>query len=141
MSLNIALTGINAANTDLGVVSDNIANANTTGFKRARAEFGDLVNSMSAQGSGLGVRLQRITQTFQQGSIETTGNAFDMAVVGDGFFQVKSDQRSSTRARQFSRGYARFYCDNLLQNVQGYTVQVLEPTASYHGDAGVNFEW
>lgn len=50
MSLNIALTGINAANTDLGVVSDNIANANTTGFKKARAEFGDLVDSMSAQG-------------------------------------------------------------------------------------------
>lgn len=138
MSLNIALTGINAANTDLGVVSDNIANANTTGFKRARAEFGDLVDAMSAQGGGLGVRLQRITQTFQQGSIETTGNTFDMAVVGDGFFQVKGGQELFyTRAGSFRADTQGFIVNNLSQNVQGYTVQVSEPTASSEVALGV----
>lgn len=132
MSLNIALTGINAANSDLGVVSDNIANANTTGFKRARAEFGDLVDSMSAQGGGgLGVRLQRITQTFKQGSIEETGNTFDMAVVGDGFFQVNDGAEVFyTRAGSFRADTQGYVVNNLLQNVQGYTIKTSEPTAS-----------
>lgn len=141
MSLNIALTGINAANTDLGVISDNIANANTTGFKKARAEFGDLVDSMSAQGGGLGVRLQRITQTFQQGSIETTGNTFDMAVVGDGFFQVKSGAEVFyTRAGSFRSDTQGYIVNNLLQNVQGYTVQVSEPTASSEVALGLTLD-
>ncbi|MFZ1830906.1 MAG: flagellar hook-basal body complex protein [Candidatus Competibacteraceae bacterium] len=141
MSLNIALTGINAANTDLGVVSDNIANANTTGFKRARAEFGDLVDSMSAQGGGLGVRLQRITQTFQQGSIETTGNTFDMAVVGDGFFQVNDGAEVFyTRAGSFRADTKGYIVNNLLQNVQGYTVQVFEPTASSEVALGLTLD-
>ncbi len=102
MSLNIALTGIDASNTMLTVVSDNIANANTTGFKRSRAEFGDLVDSMSQNAAGLGVRLQRTTQTFKQGSIATTDNAFDMAITGDGFFQVKNGTSTLyTRAGSF----------------------------------------
>ena len=91
MSMNIALTGINAANKDLGVVSDNIANANTTGFKKARTEFGDLVNSMSLNREGMGVRLQGLTQTFSQGSIEDTGRTFDLAITGDGFFRITKD--------------------------------------------------
>lgn len=141
MSLNIALTGINAANTDLGVVSDNIANANTTGFKRARAEFGDLVDSMSAQGGGLGVRLQRITQTFQQGSIETTNNTFDMAIVGNGFFQVKDGAEVFyTRAGSFRADTQGYIVNNLLQNVQGYTVQVSEPTASSEVALGLTMD-
>ncbi|MCP5158866.1 MAG: flagellar hook-basal body complex protein [Gammaproteobacteria bacterium] len=131
MSLNIALTGINAANTDLSVVSDNIANANTTGFKRSRAEFGDLVDSMSVNGDGLGVRLQRMTQTFKQGSVETTDNTFDMAIVGEGFFQVKDDGGVSyTRAGSFRTDTGGYIVNNLLQNVQGYTVQVSSDTAS-----------
>ncbi|HPF59204.1 MAG TPA: flagellar hook-basal body complex protein [Candidatus Competibacteraceae bacterium] len=141
MSLNIALTGINAANADLGVVSDNIANANTTGFKKARAEFGDLVDSMSAQGGGLGVRLQRITQTFQQGSVETTGNTFDMAVVGDGFFQVNDGQEVFfTRAGSFRADTQGYIVNNLLQNVQGYTVQVSPPTASSEVALGLTLD-
>ena len=141
MSLNIALTGILASNTDLGVISDNIANANTTGFKKARAEFGDLVDSMSTEGGGLGVRLQRITQTFKQGSIETTDNTFDMAVVGDGFFQVKSgSQIFYTRAGSFHADTQGYIVNNLLQNVQGYKVQASEPTASSEVALGVTLD-
>ena len=128
MSLNIALTGIDASNTMMTVVSDNIANANTTGFKRSRAEFGDLVDSMSKDGSGLGVRLQRTTQTFKQGSIASTDNTFDMAITGDGFFQVKSGTSTLyTRAGSFRTNTQGFVVDNSLQNVQGYQVQVSDP--------------
>lgn len=129
MSLNIALTGIDSSNTMMTVVSDNIANANTTGFKRSRAEFGDLVDSMSKDGSGLGVRLQRTTQTFKQGSIASTENTFDMAITGDGFFQVKSGTSTLfTRAGSFRADTQGFIVDNSLQNVQGYQVQVSAPT-------------
>lgn len=138
MSLNIALTGILAANTDLGVVSDNIANAATTGFKRSRAEFGDLVDSMSRQGTGLGVRLQKINQSFKQGTIENTDGTFDMAVVGDGFFQVKSGtQILYTRAGSFHADDDGYIVNNLLQNVQGYEIKVSEPTASSEVSLGV----
>lgn len=141
MSLNVALTGILASNTDLGVISDNIANAATTGFKKSRAEFGDLVDSMSAQGSGLGVRLQKITQSFKQGSIETTDNTFDMAVVGDGFFQVKSGTETFyTRAGSFHPDTNGFIVNNLKQNVQGYQVQVSEPTASSEVSLGISLD-
>jgi len=92
MSLNVALTGINASNTELGVISDNIANVNTTGFKKSRTDFGDLVNTLSPDSTGLGVRLQQVTQTFNQGSIEETGRTFDMAITGEGFFQLKGEQ-------------------------------------------------
>lgn len=141
MSLNIALTGILASNTDLSVVSDNIANAGTTGFKRSRAEFGDLVDSMSAQGTGLGVRLQKVTQNFKQGTIESTDNNFDMAVIGDGFFQVKSgSQTFYTRAGNFHADDSGYIVNNLNQNVQGYEVKLSEPVASSQISLGVTLD-
>ena len=139
MSLNIALSGINAANADLSVTSDNIANANTTGFKKSRAEFSDLVNTLSPNREGLGVRLQGITQTFTQGTIENTGRTFDMAIVGDGFFQVRNDQGISyTRAGNFTTALAietvagqektaTYVVDNLEQRVQGFIMQDYPP--------------
>jgi len=141
MSLNIALTGIDASNTMMTVVSDNIANANTTGFKRSRAEFGDLVDSMSKDGAGLGVRLQRTTQTFKQGSIATTDNTFDMAITGDGFFQVKSGTSTLyTRAGSFRTDTQGFVVDNSLQNVQGYQVQVSDPQMTTGIVTGLNLD-
>ncbi len=141
MSLNIALTGIDASNTMMTVVSDNIANANTTGFKRSRAEFGDLVDSMSKDGAGLGVRLQRTTQTFKQGSIASTENTFDMAITGDGFFMVKSGASTLyTRAGSFRADTQGFIVDNSLQNVQGYQVQVSDPQMTTEILAGVTLD-
>lgn len=131
MSLNIALTGINASNTELSVVSDNIANANTTGFKKARAEFGDLVDSMSRDSNGLGVRLQRLSQTFTQGSIEDTGRTFDMAITGEGFFVLQSgNEVSYSRAGSFNTDTSGFIVNSQMQNVQGYTVQVSSDAAT-----------
>lgn len=95
MSFNIALTGINSATGDLGVVANNIANSNTTGFKSSRAEFTDLYSSgniTSARGIvGMGTQLMAVTQQFQQGNLATTGNALDLAIDGSGFFRVSEN--------------------------------------------------
>ena len=74
------------------------------------------------------MRLQRTTQTFKQGSIATTDNTFDMAITGDGFFQVKSGTSTLyTRAGSFRTDTQGFVVDNSFQNVQGYQVQVSDP--------------
>lgn len=92
MSYEIALTGINAAEQDLAVISNNIANVNSTGFKRARAEFSALVGA-GQQGAGQvsagrGTQLSSITQVFDQGNIVTTEGALDIAINGGGFFTL-----------------------------------------------------
>lgn len=90
MSFQVALSGLNAASTDLQVTSNNIANANTTGFKGARAEFAD-VFSGDAVGIGNGVRLANVRQEFTQGNVEITGRQLDLAISGNGFFITNSD--------------------------------------------------
>ena len=74
MSFNTALSGIQAASSDLGIIGNNIANAATTGFKSSRAEFADVFTSI-----GQGVRLQTAAQQFSQGNIAFTDNPLDLA--------------------------------------------------------------
>ncbi len=104
MSFNIALTGLNAANEDLSVTSNNLANAATVGFKGSRTEFADLFSS-NQEGSiatGNGVAVQEVAQQFTQGNIETTGNTLDMAISGNGFFITSDDGALSyTRDGEF----------------------------------------
>ena len=89
MGFNISLSGINAANADLNVTANNIANVKTTGFKESRAEFADLFNATSyglaRNAIGSGVRLTNVAQQFSQGNIDQTGRSLDMAVEGEGF--------------------------------------------------------
>jgi len=107
MPFNIALTGLRAANVDLEVTGNNIANAGTTGFKESRVEFGDLyANAFLGLGqsrSGDGVRVQDIKQQHNQGNITFTDNALDLAIDGNGFFVMNSvnDQTLFTRAGSF----------------------------------------
>jgi flagellar hook protein FlgE len=93
MSMNIALTGLNAANEDLSVTSNNLANVATVGFKGSRTEFSDLFAStqQGAIATGNGVEVSEIAQQFTQGNIETTGNTLDMAISGNGFFVTSND--------------------------------------------------
>lgn len=124
MSMNIGLTGLKAANTHLDVVSNNIANASTTGFKSGRAEFGDLVDrNAAALSPGLGVKTQAINQQFMQGSSTITGNALDLTINGGGFFAVKDDTGTCyTRAGSFhvdKDGYIVNNLDQRLQDVSG----------------------
>ena len=104
-ALAIAATGMNAQQTNVEVIANNIANINTTGFKRARAEFTDLLyqvermQGVPAQGGeqvvpegaqiGLGVRTAAIRTTHIQGTLDQTGNTFDVAINGNGYFQIQ----------------------------------------------------
>jgi flagellar hook protein FlgE len=106
MSFNVALTGLNAATQDLAVVSNNLANSATVGFKSSRAEFGDIYAStqtgVSSTAIGNGVRVQEVAQQFSQGNVETTGNSLDLAINGNGFFTLSNGGALSyTRDGQF----------------------------------------
>jgi flagellar hook protein FlgE len=90
-ALSIARSGLVAAGEALSITGNNIANVNTTAFKGSRAEFADLVASHSNQGaSGLGTRLERVSTSFTQGGIESTGRSTDLAIEGEGFFVVRN---------------------------------------------------
>ena len=94
MSFYTALTGLNAATAQLQITSNNIANVGTAGFKRSRADFGDIFATSPLQKAsaviGQGVALKGVTQEFGQGNIQASTNALDLAVSGDGFFMLKS---------------------------------------------------
>lgn len=123
MSFNTALSGIRAANTDLQVTGNNIANASTIGFKSSRAEFGDVYSSTllggGANSAGSGVTLQNIRQQFTQGNLKFTQNELDLSVNGEGFFVVeKNGERLYTRAGTFGldkNGYIVNGTNALLQ--------------------------
>jgi flagellar hook protein FlgE len=92
MSFNTGLSGLNAASRNLDVIGHNIANANTTGMKAGRAEFAELyASSIGASGGnagGIGVEVAAVSQLFTQGNISITGNDLDLAINGNGFFNV-----------------------------------------------------
>jgi flagellar basal-body rod protein FlgG len=119
-ALVIAATGMNAQNQNLEVIANNIANINTTAFKRSRAEFTDLIyqaeriqgvanrgsSSVVPEGAqiGLGVRTAAIRPLEVQGSLTATNNQLDLAISGRGWFQVQSPSGETlyTRAGSFS---------------------------------------
>jgi flagellar hook-basal body protein len=94
MTFYTSLTGLNASTTQLAVTSNNIANVGTTGFKRSRADFGDIFATSplqrAASAVGQGVALKAVTQEFSQGNIQFSANSLDIAITGDGFFPLKS---------------------------------------------------
>ena len=118
-----ALSGINAASNGLGVISNNLANAQSVGFKSSRAEFADLFSEAQSS-SGNGVRVAAITQDFSQGTINGTGRELDMAMNGEGFF-VLQDQTGKydnvyTRNGSFKLDKDGFLTDQAGNQVQGY---------------------
>ncbi|MCP8898636.1 flagellar hook-basal body complex protein [Gilvimarinus xylanilyticus] len=126
MSFNTALSGIRAANTDLEVTGNNIANASTTGFKTSRVEFGDVyASSLLGSGSntpGSGVGVQNIRQQFGQGNLNFTDNQLDLAVNGGGFFVVDDGgDQLFTRAGAFGLDQDGYVVTNTGYNLQGYT--------------------
>lgn len=107
MSTQIALTGLKAAQADISNTSHNIANVGTTGFQRSRVEFGDLFSTSPMANPktqiGSGTKLLATQRIFEQGAITTTGNAFDLALEGPGFFALQSGE---TGGRAYSRAGA-----------------------------------
>ena len=126
MSFRIALSGLNAAATDLSVTGNNIANASTTGFKESRAEFADVYASSvldrSATAAGQGARVARIAQQFSQGVVEFTSNNLDLAINGEGFFALEDTNGSKiyTRAGAFSADREGYVVNHAAQRLQVY---------------------
>ena len=95
MGYQQGLSGLAAASNDLDVIGNNIANANTVGFKQSTAQFADVyantvASSVNTQ-IGLGAALSQVQQNFSQGTITTTGQALDVAINGNGFFQMSNN--------------------------------------------------
>jgi flagellar hook protein FlgE len=129
MTFGIALSGLDAAQSDLNVTANNIANSQTTGYKSSTSNFAELfASSTSASNTqiGNGVQLQQVEQEFSQGDIENTGNSLDMALSGSGFFTV-----SQGGAQQFTRA-GSFQTDNngFVVNAAGQNLQVYAPNAN-----------
>ncbi|MCU7837733.1 MAG: flagellar hook protein FlgE [gamma proteobacterium symbiont of Taylorina sp.] len=128
MPFRIGLSGLNAAQADLKVTGNNIANTGTIGFKQSRAEFAD-VYATSKQGSvataiGSGVRLAATSQQFTQGNLIFTENNLDLGITGDGFFSMRDTAGSSvyTRNGQFKIDSEGYVVDNSGSKLQGYGI-------------------
>jgi len=125
MSFSTALSGLNAAQADLNVTGNNIANANTSGFKQSRPEFADVFaasfSGVSSTAVGSGVRVSAVTQEFSQGNIEFTSSNLDMAISGDGFFVLNDGGSASyTRSGAFHADSNGFVVNNGNKRLQVY---------------------
>ena len=138
MSFYTSLTGLNAATAMLGVTSNNIANVGTTGFKRSRADFGDIFATSPLQKAsstvGQGVSLKQVSQEFGQGNISFSSNALDLAITGDGFFPMRSaDGLQETYTRNGS-----FLLNEQYNVVNSAGQRLMAATVDSTGSANVN---
>ena len=124
MPFAVALSGLNAASSDLSVTANNIANANTTGFKASRAEFAD-VFAVGAQSIGNGVSMSSVSQQFSQGGVDFTDRGLDLAISGEGFFTMR-DRGVISYSRAGAFGVDR---DGFVTNAQNQRLQIF-PVAS-----------
>ena len=128
MSFFTALTGLKGAQTDISTTSNNIANVGSSGFKKSRAEFGDIFSTTPLQTNvvGMGAQSKSITQQFSQGNIVQSTNSLDMAVSGQGFFALKaggnSGQTVYTRNGAFNLNDSGYIVDSNGQFLLGYPV-------------------
>ena len=160
-SFYTSLSGLRNAETDLGVVAHNIANAETTGFKRSSVEFADIVSNGSSGDprftQGIGSTVTSINQDFSLGAVEQTGRSLDIAIDGDGFLATRNAESGDVK---FSRngnftldesGFVQGFDGKRLQVfapdgqggfAQGGTVDAAIPTSNAAGSelAGVTFE-
>lgn len=132
MSFYTSLSGLRNAQTDLGVIAHNIANSETTGFKKSKAEFSDLVaggaNAAPNQVRGIGATVAGVKQDFSLGAIEQTGTATDFSINGDGFFST----RHGESGRQLYTRDGAFGIDagGFIQDGQNNRLQVFELDAA-----------
>ena len=125
MPFRIALSGLNAAQSDLNVTANNVANTATNGFKGSRAEFADLfavsLQGVSSNSSGNGVRVSNVAQQFAQGNIEFTDSNLDLAISGQGLFILSdSGALAYSRAGAFQVDRDGFVVNSAQQRLQVY---------------------
>lgn len=139
MSFNTGLSGLRAAAVDLDVTGNNIANASTVGFKGSRVQFGDLyANGFLSSGSapvGDGVRVQSVKQSFGQGNISFSDSGLDLAIDGDGFFELNNGGgKRYSRAGQFGTDKDGFVVNNQNMRLQGYIADAAGNLSGRTGD-------
>ncbi len=162
MAFRIAVSGIRAATADLDATGNNIANANTTGFKSSRAQFSDLFAASSLgsnqNATGQGVQISAISQQFNQGNVAFTDNSLDLAINGQGFFALEdtSGSRLYSRAGAFGVDKTGFVVNATGQRLLAFganagvitgaigTLQVssanIPPQASTSVQVGINLD-
>jgi flagellar hook protein FlgE len=100
MSMRTSVTGLNAAQTELSTIANNLANASTSGFKASRVEFADIFAADASKVTpGAGVRVAGVTQMMKQGGLEFTGQNLDLAINGNGFFVMRDSNEQFTYTR------------------------------------------
>ena len=126
MSFQQGLSGLNASSQDLDVIGNNIANASTVGAKASRAEFADVyasaLNGSTGNATGIGVTVATVAQQFSQGDITTTGNPTDLAINGNGFFQVTDGANPTeyTRNGEFKTNNQGYIVNDAGLKLLGY---------------------
>jgi len=138
MSFYTSLTGLNAATAMLGVTSNNISNVGTTGFKRSRADFGDIFATSPLKKAsstvGQGVSLKQVSQEFSQGNISFSSNALDLAITGDGFFPM----RSADGLQELFTRNGSFLLNEQFNVVNSTGQRLMAATVDSTGSANVN---
>jgi flagellar hook protein FlgE len=144
-SFSTAISGLNAAANNIAVISNNIANSNTTGFKQSVAQFAD-VYSNSFQGSnantggttqpGSGVSVIQDTQQFNQGAAQTTGNNLNMAINGNGFFTLAPNPAQPTAVVYSRAGSFQVNSTGMIVNPQGQALMAYQPNTLGSASAG-----
>jgi len=136
MSFSTALSGLNAASNSLAVAGNNIANANTSGFKKSRSEFADVYGSSLAGVSsitpGQGVRVINDAQQFKQGSLNATGNNLDLAISGQGFFTLaaSADPGDLNNLSYTRAGVFKLNKDGVVVNGIGRALLTFKPNGT-----------
>jgi flagellar hook protein FlgE len=138
MGFSTALSGLNAAANSLSVTGNNIANANTTGFKESRAEFADTyassVGGVSKSQPGSGVKVATVAQQFNQGNLDLTGNSLDLAINGEGFFTL-TDNPADLNSLVYTRsGAFGLNKDSIVTNSQGQALLAYKPNGTTVAD-------
>jgi flagellar hook protein FlgE len=130
MGFQQGLSGLNVSSKNLDVIGNNVSNANTVGFKQAQAQFADVYTA--AQGGtttpaiGIGATVAAVAQQFGQGNVSTTSNPLDMAISGQGFFQMDvNGEIRYTRNGQFQLDKNGFIVSSQGHKVTGYKADPL----------------
>lgn len=126
MAIFTSMTGLNSASTDLSVIANNVANVGSNGFKKSRAEFGDLIGASAFSDPrktvGIGSAFKGARQQFTQGSTQATGATLDLAITGSGFFFVRSERGEEffTRNGAFALDPSRYVVDPAGARLQAF---------------------
>jgi len=134
MGFSTALSGLNAAAKDLQVTGNNVANANTTGFKESRAEFADVyaasITGVSKTQAGAGVGVASVAQQFNQGNLNFTNNNLDLAISGQGFFSLSANPAASKPDIFTRSGEFKLNKDGFVVNNQGNFLMSYAPNGT-----------